>query len=62
MVSVPGSQAPPSTSRLLASSGSDFHAPGEGGRDVGLTQPLPEGCLPVWERLGLSPADYAETL
>ena len=47
---------------LLASSGSDFHAPGEGGRDVGLTQPLPEGCLPVWERLGLSPADYAETL
>ncbi|MGE8356920.1 MAG: PHP domain-containing protein, partial [Microvirgula sp.] len=32
---------------LLASSGSDFHAPGEGGRDVGYTLPLPAGCVPV---------------
>lgn len=33
---------------LLASAGSDFHAPGEGGRDVGLTEPLPPICRPVW--------------
>lgn len=41
---------------LLASSGSDFHAPGEGGRDVGLTLPMPEGCEPVWSRLGVEAA------
>ncbi|KZE31772.1 3',5'-nucleoside bisphosphate phosphatase [Crenobacter luteus] len=35
---------------LLASAGSDFHAPGEGARDVGLTQPLPPICKPVWAR------------
>ena len=35
---------------LLASAGSDFHAPGEGGRDVGLTQDLPPVCVPVWSR------------
>jgi len=35
---------------LLASAGSDFHAPGEGGRDVGLTQDLPPLCKPVWTR------------
>lgn len=33
---------------LYASAGSDFHAPGEGGRDVGSTQPLPPICQPVW--------------
>lgn len=43
---------------LLASSGSDFHAPGEGGRDVGYTLPLPTGCVPVWERLGIVAGDY----
>lgn len=36
---------------LLASAGSDFHAPGEGGRDVGLTAALPPICRPVWETL-----------
>ncbi len=35
---------------LLASAGSDFHAPGEGGRDVGLTANLPPICVPVWGR------------
>jgi predicted metal-dependent phosphoesterase TrpH len=35
---------------LLASVGSDFHAPGEGGRELGRLQPLPERCTPVWAR------------
>lgn len=33
---------------LLASVGSDFHAPGEGGRELGRLMPLPERCRPVW--------------
>lgn len=33
---------------LLASCGSDFHAPGEGGRELGRMAPLPEACRPVW--------------
>ncbi|MBI5329357.1 MAG: PHP domain-containing protein [Betaproteobacteria bacterium] len=33
---------------LLASVGSDFHAPGEGGRELGRLQPLPSQCRPVW--------------
>lgn len=33
---------------LLASVGSDFHAPGEGGRELGRLMPLPDGCLPLW--------------
>lgn len=33
---------------LAASVGSDFHAPGEGGRELGRLQPLPERCRPVW--------------
>ncbi|MDF0605124.1 PHP domain-containing protein [Neisseriaceae bacterium TC5R-5] len=37
--------------QLLASAGSDFHAPGEGGRDVGYTDDLPPVCQPVWEAL-----------
>lgn len=36
---------------LYASAGSDFHAPGEGGRDVGSTQPLPPICKPIWQAL-----------
>ncbi len=36
---------------LLASAGSDFHAPGEGGRDVGYTDDLPPICRPVWNEL-----------
>lgn len=34
--------------QLLASSGSDFHAPGEGGRELGRLTPLPSFCRPVW--------------
>jgi predicted metal-dependent phosphoesterase TrpH len=34
---------------LLASRGSDFHAPGEGGRELGRMPPLPERCMPVWQ-------------
>jgi hypothetical protein len=33
---------------FLASVGSDFHAPGEGGRELGRQLDLPEGCVPVW--------------
>jgi 3',5'-nucleoside bisphosphate phosphatase len=33
---------------LLASCGSDFHAPGEGGRELGRMLPLPASCQPVW--------------
>lgn len=36
---------------LYASSGSDFHAPGEGGRDVGYTEDLPPICQPIWTPL-----------
>lgn len=36
---------------LYASAGSDFHAPGEGGRDVGRTDDLPPICRPAWEAL-----------
>lgn len=39
---------------LLASVGSDFHAPGEGGRELGsvMGRPmnLPERCTPIWSR------------
>lgn len=39
---------------LLASVGSDFHAPGEGGRELGsiMGQPmdLPSRCTPIWSR------------
>lgn len=34
---------------FLASVGSDFHAPGEGGRELGRLMPLPGNCRPVWE-------------
>jgi hypothetical protein len=34
---------------LLASVGSDFHAPGEGGRELGRLMSLPERCRPVWQ-------------
>lgn len=33
---------------FLASSGSDFHAPGESRVDVGTLPPLPAGVTPVW--------------
>ncbi len=35
---------------LLASIGSDFHAPGEGGRELGRLQALPANCRPLWSR------------
>lgn len=35
---------------LLASTGSDFHAPGEGGRELGRLQPLPAKCRPLWSQ------------
>lgn len=35
---------------LLASAGSDFHAPGESRRDFGELPGLPAGCTPVWEK------------
>jgi predicted metal-dependent phosphoesterase TrpH len=34
---------------LLASSGSDYHGPGEGGADLGDMPPLPAGVSPVWK-------------
>ncbi len=33
---------------LMASSGTDFHAPGEGGRELGRLMPLPALCRPLW--------------
>jgi 3',5'-nucleoside bisphosphate phosphatase len=33
---------------LLASRGSDFHAPGESHTDLGDLPPLPSSLLPVW--------------
>lgn len=60
---VTGSHAPGQTTQfaelarefgLLASMGSDFHAPGEGGRELGsvLGSPLalPPQCVPIWSR------------
>lgn len=35
---------------FLASIGSDFHAPGEGGRELGRLMPLPGNCRPIWEK------------
>jgi predicted metal-dependent phosphoesterase TrpH len=34
---------------LLASVGSDFHAPAESYRDLGELPPLPVGCKPIWK-------------
>lgn len=34
---------------FLASVGSDFHAPGEGGRELGRLMPLPPRCRPIWQ-------------
>jgi predicted metal-dependent phosphoesterase TrpH len=36
---------------LLASRGSDFHAPGESRTDLGTLPPLPESLTPVWEAI-----------
>jgi predicted metal-dependent phosphoesterase TrpH len=36
---------------LLASSGSDFHGPGESRRDLGKLPDLPSGCKPIWDLL-----------
>jgi 3',5'-nucleoside bisphosphate phosphatase len=34
---------------MLASSGSDFHGPGESWADLGDMPPLPAGVTPVWK-------------
>jgi 3',5'-nucleoside bisphosphate phosphatase len=34
---------------LMASIGSDFHAPGEGGRELGRLAALPDRCRPIWQ-------------
>jgi predicted metal-dependent phosphoesterase TrpH len=34
---------------FLASTGSDFHDPGESHRDIGDLPDLPDGCIPVWK-------------
>ena len=36
---------------MLASCGSDFHAPGQGWSELGACGPLPDDCRPVWESL-----------
>jgi predicted metal-dependent phosphoesterase TrpH len=36
--------------QLLASAGSDFHAPGEGGKTLGQLNDLPYALTPVWTR------------
>ena len=38
---------------LLASRGSDFHAPGEGGREIGGGPALPESVTPIWHNWDL---------
>ncbi len=37
---------------LLASCGSDFHAPGQPWQALGQYSPMPERCEPVWQALG----------
>jgi hypothetical protein len=37
---------------LLASRGSDFHAPGESRTELGALPPLPRQLTPVWAALG----------
>jgi 3',5'-nucleoside bisphosphate phosphatase len=39
---------------FLASRGSDFHAPGEGGREIGGGPALPENVTPIWHNWKLS--------
>lgn len=39
---------------LMASRGSDFHAPGEGGREVGCGPALPVGVTPIWHNWELN--------
>ncbi len=38
---------------LAASAGSDFHAPDESYHDLGSLPALPDGCVPVWQQLGV---------
>ena len=38
---------------LLASRGSDFHAPGEGGREIGGGPALPQDVTPIWHNWDL---------
>ncbi|KAA9131358.1 PHP domain-containing protein [Marinihelvus fidelis] len=41
---------------LLGSRGSDFHAPGQGWKELGAVAPMPERVSPVWERFRQPPA------
>jgi predicted metal-dependent phosphoesterase TrpH len=41
---------------LLASAGSDYHGPEQPWIDLGRLPALPEGCRPIWTRLGLPAA------
>jgi len=54
---ISGAQTPSQTQQLanlalqfnfLSSAGSDFHRPGQRWADLGVVQPLPESCTPVW--------------
>ncbi|NIR98022.1 MAG: hypothetical protein GWO39_08050 [Gammaproteobacteria bacterium] len=36
---------------LYASAGSDYHGPEQTWLELGALPPLPQGCLPIWERL-----------
>ena len=39
---------------LLASRGSDYHGPGQGGPEPGAVAPLPQHCRPVWQALAVA--------
>lgn len=39
---------------LMSSRGSDFHAPGEHGRELGGIPPLPAKCLPIWHNWNIA--------
>lgn len=46
---------------LLASRGSDFHAPGEYGRELGGGPDLPVKCTPIWHNWNLTSARQTRT-
>jgi predicted metal-dependent phosphoesterase TrpH len=45
---------------LMASLGTDYHAPGEGGREPGLMPDLPIGCQPIWQMWYSNPSFYIQ--
>lgn len=44
---------------LLASCGSDFHAPGQGWQELGRYSELPQSCSPIWDMWPSLAAGYA---